>query len=101
MKSTKKMIVALTQLALIGGFAISVSAQRPDRRQVFVPPEVRKIDSAKLQAVANPGRLSTSRKLSLLKTMPDVNPANKSKTSWTPFFRLTPQSPFAQPGYWY
>ena len=101
MKSTKKMIVALSQLALIGGFAISVSAQRPDRKQIFVPPELRKIDSAKLQTVANPGRLSPLRKLSLLKAMPDVDPANKSKTNWTPLFRLTPRNPLAQPGYWY
>ena len=101
MKSTKKITVALTQLTLIGGFAISAFAQRPDRRQVLVPAEARKLDTAKLRTAPAPGRLIPARKLAMLKTMSDVEPANKSKTNWTPFFRLTPQSPFAQQGYWY
>jgi hypothetical protein len=101
MRSKRKTMSALKQLALIAALAISVSAQRPDRKQIFVPPDVRRIDSAKLQTVAKLGQLSPARKLALLKTMPDINPGNASKTTWTPFFRLTPRSPFTQPGYWY
>ena len=88
-------------IVLTGALAISVSAQQPDTKRVFAPREIKRIDNAKLRAAANPQRLSPAAQMRLLKAMPDVNPGNKSKTVWKPFFRLTPRNPFAQPGYWY
>ena len=102
MRSIKQEImIVLKQLALIGVLAISALAQRPDLKQRFVPPDVLRSDSAKLLRVSNPPRLSPAQKMAMLKSMPDVNLGNKSKTIWNPFFRLTPRAPIAPAGYWY
>jgi hypothetical protein len=95
MNAYRKSTIALMLAALAGVLSFPASAQR---REVFTPQSVSQIDSSKLSAVA---KLQPSRQLAELKRMSDIDPAIKSKTSWAPFLRLTPQKPIATAGYWY